>query len=413
MMKQDPASTHHASTTRGMLVAAQLALSLVLLVGAGLMVRAFISMRSMPLGFDPSRAMTMNVHLQKQRFNDGSLDDAKAKRLTFYHELAESARKIPGVEQVGIGLFVPLSGGPLPQRFSTGPDQPEYPAAGAIALADFLESLRVPLLGGRYFTIEDDDRPVIIVDRQLADQMWPHESALGRRLLLRSTTQEVWVEVVGLVAHVQLQGVRSPGLPEIFMTYAAKQYSDLNIVVRAPNPMALVPAVESAVSRLGSGRPVHDVRLLDDYVADASADTRFALFVLVAFALLAVILTAVGVYGVARLCDGAAHPRNRAAAGARRGPRADRLAGGPRGAGLDDRRFGGRRSGGPGSDAVPAAAALPRHRRRRTDLHRRRLGVGPRGARRDRPAGDPRRAGRSDACPAIRVNATIARLVNS
>jgi putative ABC transport system permease protein len=299
MMKQDPASGHRSATVRGLLVSAQLALSLVLLVGAGLMGRAFISMRSVPLGFDPARAMTMNVQLQVQRFNAGSLEESRLKRLTFYHQLAESTRQIPGVEQAGIGLFVPMSGGPMSQRVSAGPDQPEYPTAGAIALAGFLETLRVPLVAGRYFTPEDDNRPVVIVDQHLADQMWPHETAVGRRLLvMRTVGPPTWTEIVGVVAHVQMAGLRSRGLPEIFMTYATRQYSDLNIVVRGANPMALVPAVEAAVQRLGPGRPVHDIRAVEDYVADASADTRFALFVLGVFAALAVILTAIGVYGV-------------------------------------------------------------------------------------------------------------------
>lgn len=298
MLKNDPALARGAATTRGLLVAGQLALSLVLLVGAGLMTRAFVSLRSVPLGFDPRQAMTMNVELQVQRFNMGSIEESWLKRLAFYHALSQSVQQIPGVERTGIGLFVPLTGGPITERFSRGPNQPESPAYGAIALAGFLESLRVPLVAGRYFTIEDDKRLVIIVDRQLADEMWPRESALGKRLLLVSALRQQWVEVVGVVAHVQMDGVRSRGLPEIFMTYAARQYSDLSLVVRAPNALSLVPAIEAAVQRLGPGRPVHDIRALEDYVADASADTRFALFVLGAFASLALALTAIGVYGI-------------------------------------------------------------------------------------------------------------------
>jgi ABC-type antimicrobial peptide transport system permease subunit len=97
---------------------------------------------------------------------------------------------------------------------------------------------------------------------------------------------------------VQLEGLRDRRLPDVFMTYGTRQFSGLNIVVRGPNPMAPVPAVEAAVQRLGPGRPVHDIRAVADYVADASADTRFALFVLGVFAVLALILAAVGVYGV-------------------------------------------------------------------------------------------------------------------
>ena len=118
-------------------------------------------------------------------------------------------------------------------------------------------------------------------------------------MIVRTAGGPTWVEVVGVVDHVQLDGLRARSMPEIFVTYATRQYTNLNIVVRGANPMALAPAVEAAVQRLGPGRPVHDIRLLEDYVSDASADTRFALFVLGVFAILATVLTAIGVYGVA------------------------------------------------------------------------------------------------------------------
>jgi predicted permease len=299
MMKNDPGSSRGAGATRGLLVASQLALSLILLVGAGLMTRAFVSMRNVPLGFDPHDAVSMTVHLHNQRFNDGSLEAARLRRLAFYHALTESTRQIPGVQAAGVGLFVPFSGGPITQRYSTGPDQPDRPAVAVIAFAGFLETLRVPLLAGRYFTPDDDNRLKVIVDRRLADETWPNQSAIGRWLLLPSAVRPPdWVEVVGVVEHVQLDDLRLRGLPELFVTYATRQYSSLSIVARGPNPAVLAPAVEAAVQRLGPGRPVHDIRLLDEYVADASADTRFALFVLGAFALFAIVLTSIGVYGV-------------------------------------------------------------------------------------------------------------------
>jgi putative ABC transport system permease protein len=297
-LKQDPVSSRSANTMRGLLAASQLALSLVLLVGAGLLGRAFISMRAVPLGFNPDRVLTMNIALQGQRFGSGSLEEARVKRLVFYHQLADSVRQTPGVEQVGVGLPVPLNGLSMIQRYSTGPTDTERQAEGVIALAGYLETLRVPLVAGRYFTVADDDQPVVILDQRLAGGLWPAQSAIGRRLLVSRVKQPQWVEVVGVVAHVQTQDVRRPGLPQLWMTYATRSYAGLTIVVRGPNPMAFVPGVKEAVQRLGAGRPVHDIRLLNEYVADASADTRFALFVLGAFAALALILTAIGMYAV-------------------------------------------------------------------------------------------------------------------
>lgn len=289
-----------ASTTRGLLIASQLALSLVLLVGAGLMTRAFISLRAVPLGFDPDRVATMSIALDTRRFNAGSIEEARTQRLGFYRQLREEVRHLPGIEEIGIGLPAPLrGGGAMAQRFSLGSGSPERQAEGIIALAGYLETLRVPLVEGRYFTTADDERSVVIVDLTLARELWPDAPAAGRRLLIHYNVGEPrWVEVVGVVAHVQNQELRQRGLPQIWVSHAVRSYAQLDLVARASDPAAAIPAIERTVYRLGTGRPVHDVSLLSDNVARASADTRFALAVLAAFAALAVALTAVGVYGV-------------------------------------------------------------------------------------------------------------------
>jgi putative ABC transport system permease protein len=288
-----------ADVTRGLLVAAQLALSVVLLVGAGLMTRAFISLRSVPLGFDPHRAASLYVSLSGKRFGTGTLEEARARRREFYQQLVDEVRDAPGVRQAGVGFPVPMTGVSMSQRVSLGPETPERQIEGFIAFAGYLEALGVPLLAGRSFARADDSQPLVVVDDRLARDLWPGESAIGRRLLVVNTVGPPrWTEVVGVVAHVQSQGLRGPGSPQVWMTYAVRSYAQLNLVVRAADPMAAVAPVARAVQQLGAGRPIRDVRLLDDYVSDASADTRFALFVLGVLSALALILAAVGVYGV-------------------------------------------------------------------------------------------------------------------
>ena len=142
-LKQDPATSRRAATARGLLAAGQLALSLVLLIGAGLMGRAFVSLRSVPLGFEPDRALTMTISLQGQRFNRGTLDEARAMRLAFYRNLSDAVRQIPGVELAGVGFPLPLSGTSLMQRFATSATGPERQAEAVIAFGGFLESLGV------------------------------------------------------------------------------------------------------------------------------------------------------------------------------------------------------------------------------------------------------------------------------
>jgi putative ABC transport system permease protein len=294
-LKSPVTAASAARGTRGLLMAGQVALSLILLAGAGLMGRAFVNMRQAPLGFDPRGAVTMTV--QPQRFERGTLAEARAARLVFYHQLADAVRQLPGVEQAGVGLPVPLSGPPLTQRVAIDSDAPEYPVDGAIAFAGYLEALRVPLVAGRYFAASDDDKPVVIVDERLAKTLGPRGAA-GQRVQVITALGRQWAEIVGVVRHVQMRGLREDDLPQIWMTYGIRSYAALNIVVRGAQPAALVDPIRRTIQHLGPGRPVRDTRLLDDYVADASADTRFALFVLGAFAIVAVVLSAVGVYGV-------------------------------------------------------------------------------------------------------------------
>ena len=298
-LKQDPASSRSTGVVRGVLAAGQLALSLVLLIGAGLMGRAFVSLRGVPLGFDADRALTMSIALHGQRFNPGTWEQAREVRREFYQRLTATIREIPGVEEVGVGFPLPLTGMTMVQRFTAGPGEVERQAEAVIAFSGYLEALRVPLIEGRHFTVADHSQSVVIVDERLAREIWPGRSAIGQRLsLLSAISPASSVEVVGVARHTQTQGLRSPGLPQIWMTYVSKSYSGLDLVVRGPNPASYIGPVKEAVHRLGAGRPVKDVRLLEDYVTAASADTRFALFVLGAFAAVALVLTVIGVYAV-------------------------------------------------------------------------------------------------------------------
>jgi putative ABC transport system permease protein len=298
-LKQDALTWHNARLTRGLLVAGQLALSLVLLAGFALVARAFVNLRSVPLGFEPDPAAAMQISLNSQRFNIGTLDDARLARLGFYQQLRESVRGISGVEQFGAGFPTPMSNVSMAQPFLVAPGTPERTADGVIALAGFLEALGVPLVEGRYFTTDDDNRPVIIVDESLAKELWPGQSAIGRQLHMITISGILPREIVGVVRHVQMQGVRDAGMPQIWVTYATRAYAQLNAVVRAANPEAAVSLVDREAQRLGSGRPVRDARTLSDAVATASADTRFAVFVLGVFGGLALLLAAIGVYGTA------------------------------------------------------------------------------------------------------------------
>ncbi len=296
-LKRDPATAPAGAMTRGLLVASQLALSLMLLVGAGLMTRAFLNLITVPLGFDPSHVLTLTVDARAFSANT-SADE----RLRAYNGAADAGRRLPGVDSVAIGLPVPLSDTRLAQRFATGADAPEQVATQFIALPGFAETLHIPLRAGRTFTTADNVRsdPGVLVDERLAASAWPGRRAVGQRLMLGpSGGTRTSAEVIGVVAHVQTIDVRADARPQIWVTYPTRLFFQMGIVVRTHgDPAAIAPAVRQTIEHLGPRRPLTDVRTLEDYVSAASADTMFALFVFSVFAIIAVVLTSVGVYGV-------------------------------------------------------------------------------------------------------------------
>jgi predicted permease len=290
---------HAGAASRGLLVAAQIAFSVVLLVGAGLMARAFVNLRTVPLGFDAAGRASMYISLAGQPWNAGTIAEARLRRRGLYEQLAAQAAALPGVQRVGVGFPVPLSGIAMSQRVSLGLDTREREADGFIAMAGYLEALGVRLVAGRYFTAADHGRSVVVVDERLAQELWPGESAIGRRLMIvRSVSAPDWAQVVGVAGHVQARSPREAGPPQVWMSYAVRSYAQMNLVVHAADPVEAAGGIAAVAQQLGTGRPVRDVRRLEDQAADASADTRFALFVLAVLSALAVTLAAVGVYGV-------------------------------------------------------------------------------------------------------------------
>lgn len=296
MMKLEAAAAR-GSVTRGLLVASQLAFSVLLLVGAGLMARTFISMRQVTLGFNPSNVLTMKLELSFRQF------DTAAKRFAFYQRARDAVRSVPGVRQVALSASVPLDGLPTYQRLAIQEGGPEFAASEDIVLSGYFETMRIALRAGRDFGPEDDvpgsREPHVIVDQRLADQLWPGRNPIGQRVQrLRGRPAAPWAEVIGVVDHVQTVDLRQKGPPQIYESFGERGYSRSFIIRTDGDPLAVAGPVKTAIERLGPGRPVFAIRTLSSLVDDAAAFTRFALFVLSMFAVTAVVLTAIGVYGV-------------------------------------------------------------------------------------------------------------------
>jgi putative ABC transport system permease protein len=287
--------------TRAGLVVMQLGLSTVLLVSAGLLVRAFVHIQRVDPGFRAAGILTFRVAVPFQRYA------GRAEFNTFSRELERTLLSVPGVSAVGAISHLPFDelpnwgGGYVPE---TSVDRTNAPNADYRTVTPGLfETLGVRLVEGRAFTEDDQDgNPVVIVDQRLAARMWPGRSPLGQHLIVdpgSDGTPTVKVTVVGMVRHLRLRSLVADLTEQIFFPERLVVRNPMAYVVRADRePASLTADIRAAIGRLDPRLPIYDVRPLETYVASARATRRFTMLLAAAFALVALVLACVGVYGV-------------------------------------------------------------------------------------------------------------------
>jgi predicted permease len=287
--------------TRSALVVVQIALSVVLLVGAALMLRSFFAVQRVEPGFRADGITTFRVALPGQRYG------TPEKFNEFSRRLQASLTALPGVTAVG-GLShvpydnVPNWGGPYLSR----PGQDESTAVMADNRAvtpGLFETIGAQLVEGRFFFEDDDQRreSSVIVDEQLARRSWPGQSAVGQRVAsdpFSTGHPVVWSTVVGVVRHLRHRSVLEDLGDQIYFAERQVQRNPMAYFVRGGDPSTLPAAIRRTAAALDPELPVADVRPLDDYVLAARASQRFASLLALAFAGVALVLAAVGVYGV-------------------------------------------------------------------------------------------------------------------
>jgi predicted permease len=289
------------STLRVGLVIVQLAFSVVLLVGASLLVRTFINLQRVDVGFRSSGLLTFRLALSGDRYDAADTTNAFARRL-------ESALlELPGVTAVGAISHLPYDdlpnwGGPyLAER---GADESQAAHADYRAVTPgLLQAISAQLVEGRLFAESDDQRhdPVVIVDDVLAARAWPGRSAIGQSLDVdpwSSGHPTARAKVVGVVRHLRLRSLVEPLSEQVFFPQRQILRNPMAYVVRASNRSALAQPIRDVVSRLDRQLPIYDVRPLDDYVTAAQSTRRFTMVLVSVFASAAVALACVGVYGV-------------------------------------------------------------------------------------------------------------------
>ena len=286
-------------TRRGLLVA-EVALSLVLLAGAGLMLRTFYGLRHVDPGFSSENLLTMRVNLPTTGYD-------MARLRAFYKECPARVEALPGVRAAALTQSLPIDGSRWNSVFIAA-DKPVPPRDRLLSAAftpvstEFFRTLGIRLLKGRTFTDADaDSRPnVAVINETLAARLWPGEDPVGKRLKQGwPEDQTPWREVVGVVADVKLNGVDRDVPLQIYLPLEQRPSYTLALAVRTSgDPLSMAAAVEQSVRTIDKDLPVSGVRSMDQLMGGAIARQRLTLVLLLGFALLALLLAAVGIYGV-------------------------------------------------------------------------------------------------------------------
>jgi putative ABC transport system permease protein len=286
---------------RNGIVAFEVALSLVLLIGAGLMVRSFIELQRVRPGFDSEGVLTFQVQLPFARYQEAE------QRANFARLLTDRIEGLAGVESVGATFPLPLDGVFLAGRYGTEAALTDETAYGQadyrMILPGYFETMGTRLLAGRTFDEADfaDSAAVVVIDRRLAALTWPNESPVGKRMLIRvTTTDPQWVEVIGVVEHQRAQTLAADGRETVYFTtrYVGDPGALVYVVRSSLAPARLTDQIRVLVAEMDPLLPLADVRTMDDYVSEARAPTRFALILIGVFSIIALALAAVGLYGV-------------------------------------------------------------------------------------------------------------------
>ncbi len=302
------------STARNILIVAQIALVLPLLVGAGLLVRSFSALMHVDPGFRTDNVLSLHLAIPRSKYPKDEQVAALAGRLV------EGVAALPGVQSAGMVNRLPLAGvgqinGLEFENVSSGP-----PAAVAGPLAesfdtrtvtpDYFQTMGIPLIEGRVFTHHDTQTTSVpempgvlipatgIVDERIARRFWPGQSALGKRFRFGFPGMP-WVEIVGVVGHIRHDGLDVDPRPQVYFNYLQRAQDRMALVVRSnQNPRALISAILQAIRSVDPEQPVYDIRTMEDVVERSTAQRWLNMMLVTIFAAISLMLASVGVYGV-------------------------------------------------------------------------------------------------------------------
>jgi putative ABC transport system permease protein len=285
---------------RSALVVTEISLSLVLLIGAGLLIKSFYQLWAVDPGFRPDHVLAFAIELNDSKYPQGRQQAA------FFQELLERLRVLPGVKAAGLCNSLPLSSG---QRMMVGiqfegqPARPSDQARSVPSIAvsvDYFRAMGIPIIQGRPFTEHDDANApkVVILNQTMAHEFFPNENPMGRRMGTGQGANAL-ATVVGVVGDVRNRGLDAQPQAAFFVPFSQSPDSTMEVaLLTAVEPTSMATAVRNAVAAIDPEQPVLDLSTMDERLAASAAPRRFNLLLLACFALLAMLLASVGIYGV-------------------------------------------------------------------------------------------------------------------
>ena len=288
---------HSRARLSSLLVVGQVALSLLLLIGAGLLLRSFGRLLRVDPGFDAGNVLTMNVSLPSVKY-------AKAQQqIDFFDEILRRVSALPGVRNTAMSAALPLSWIRLTPVLPEGqPDVPlaQRPFVDIEAISpQWFQTMRVPLRGGREFTAADNAQSpkVVIVNETFARRFWPNDNPVGKHLAVGRWPQPA--EVIGIAADIRNKGLAQPTQPQLYLAFPQLPWGKMHLLVRtAVPPRNMSQAVRAQIAAVDPDQPVNDIQTVDELVDNSRAEPRFTMLLLSGFSILALALAVIGIYGV-------------------------------------------------------------------------------------------------------------------
>lgn len=285
---------------RNLLIISEVGLTLVLLIGAGLLVKSFMLLHQARLGFNPDNVLTMRMAVPLYKYPEGQ------QRADYINRVLQRVGTLPGVGSAAVTTSVPLSGTGTETSLAIEGRPPDLERDKAVAdyvLAspDYFKVMETQLVRGRAFNERDAGQspPVVLISEAMAKSFWPGEDPLGKRLSTALEGPDVKREVVGVVGDVRRASLNTEPKPALYVPFAQNPYQLLFLTVRTQGqPLEMTNTVRNEILSVDSDQPVYEVKDMRQIVSESAAQTRFSMFLLSVFAGLALALALVGVYGV-------------------------------------------------------------------------------------------------------------------